>query len=163
MEYDQEFENYWEKKIAEVELSILKPFAEMVWKDIKQSAKSHKPEKQLIDLQGGEWLINTITNAVNCTSSEAIRLSGLERKTEADANKSAKHMRKRDRLAAFVYEHCGVDYEWVENGNNYYLFSDNGVYGYDIEDEFPDLCKQYMPQETAIWLREKLNSGEIVL
>ena len=136
--YDKEFEEFW------------KDIAYVIW----QSARATKPEKQSIELKGGE--VGVYTSVLNYNN-------GRDRKTEKDAQKAAEPMLKRDRLAAFVYEHCGFEGEWMDNGNNYYLFSVDGVYDYVLEDEFPDLCKQYMPEETAIWLCEKLNSGEIVL
>ena len=147
MEYDKEFENFWDK--SELPFKTPKEFAYLIW----QSSRAQKPEKQTIELQGGKHFVST---------GLPDRQSGRERKTEEDAKKAAQAMRKRDRLAAFVYEHCGFEEEWGEQCNNY-IYIDDGEYFFVQEDEFQDLCKQYMPESTAIWLCEKLNSGEIVL
>ena len=156
MEYDKEFDKFWESSYKGSK--ELKKIAYSVW----EAAKAPKPEQKTIDLEGGEWYINQISNVVNYHSSKGSRLAGRERKTEEDAKKAAEAMRKRDRLAAFVYEHCGFEEEWGEQCNNY-IYIDDGEYFFVQEDEFQDLCKQYMPESTAIWLCEKLNSGEIVL
>lgn len=150
MEYDQEFEDYWKDK--HIYNSFVKDIAYKAW----QAAKSPKPEQKTIELQGGNFRITT----VGVESKQA----GLERKTDADAKKASELMRKRDRLAAFVYEHCGFEYEFKEHNFNYYIYIDcDGKHEKLVDSVEPDLCKQYMPEETASWLCEKLNSGEIVL
>ena len=159
MEYDKEFDKFWESSYKGSK--ELKKIAYSVW----EAAKAPKPEQNTIDLEGGEWYLDTIsTTVVNFHSSKGSRLAGRERKTEEYAKKAAEHMRKRDRLAAFVYEHCGFEGEFIEGGENYYIFLDiDEEYDYTKEYEYPDICKQYMPESTARWLCEKMNSGEIVL
>ena len=149
--YDKDFEKFW-NNIRKIELQFKPPkdFAYLIW----QSARATKPEKQSIELEGGEF--DVYTSVLNNNN-------GRDRKTEKDAQKAAEPMLKRDRLAAFVYEHCGVESEFGEKCNYYIYIDSDDEYCYVPEDEFPDLCKQYMPKETAIWLCEKLNSGEIVL
>ena len=142
--YDKDFENFWNK--SEFPFKTPKDFAYVIW----QAAKAPKH----IQLEGGKF--GVYTSLLNNNN-------GRDRKTEKDAQKAAEPMLKRDRLAAFVYEHCGVEGEWNYECNHYIYIDDDGEYCYVPEDEFPDLCKQYMPEETAIWLCEKLNSGEIVL
>ena len=148
--YDKEFEDYFYNATCKQGDSY-KDKMYYVW----QAARAYKPEKEIVELQGGEYCV-----PIDFPD----RSSGRERKTESDANKAAQAMRKRDRLAAFVYEHCGYECDYEIKGCDHYIYSDmNGEYFHVQEDEFPDLCKQYMPEETAIWLCEKLNSGEIVL
>ena len=157
MEYDKEFEDYC--MLSDI-TGRARDFAYNIW----QAARSSKPEKQQIELKGGEWSIPGDFDVFHARTREKYRLSGHERKTEADAKKAAEAMRKRDRLAAFVYEHCGYEGEYKRKVCDNYIYLDmNGEYFFVQEDEFPYLCKQYMPEETAIWLCEKLNSGEIVL
>lgn len=146
--YDKEFEEFW--GASEFQFIMPKYFAYAIW----QSARSHNPEKQSIKLEGGDFGVYTALLNNN---------NGRERKTQSDANQAAQAMLKRDRLAAFVYEHCGFEEEFGEECDYYIYIDADGEYCYVPEDEFPDLCKQYMPEATAIWLCEKLNSGEIVL
>ena len=154
--YDKEFEEffikiYYAKASDKLSIAELRELAYLVWK----AARETKPEKKTIELEGGMYFTN-----IHGTATQ----SGQERKTEEDAIKAAELMRKRDRLAAFVYEHCGFEGEYKRQECDHYIYSGmNGEYSYVQEDEFPDLCKQYMPEDTAIWLCEKLNSGEIVL
>lgn len=149
--YDKEFEEFW--GASEFQFIMPKYFAYAIW----QSARSHNPEKQSIKLEGGDFGVYTALLNNN---------NGRERKTKEDAEKAAQAMLKRDRLAAFVYEHCGFEEEFIEGSqDNFFIYYDyeQDIYDWAYEDGFPDLCKQYMPEATAIWLCEKLNSGEIVL
>ena len=155
--YDQEFEKFWD--LQKGALTDIKSFAYLAWK----AAIETKPENKKIELEGGEWFINGNNEIFTGDSSCDYRNSGHERKTKEDTIKAAELMRKRDRLAAFVYEHCGFEGEWNYECNHYIYIDADGEYCHVPEDEFPDLCKQYMPKDTAIWLCEKLNSGEIVL
>ena len=156
MDYDQDFEDLWNSRYAW-------PPVKKTYYEVWQAAKATKPEKQKIELQGGVWAITGYLYVFHEVTCKKYRDSGRERKTEADAKKAAEAMRRRDRLAAFVYEHCGFEAEWGKQCNHYIYIDNDGEYCYVPEAEFPVLCKQYMPKETAIWLCEKLNSGEIVL
>ena len=152
MEYDQEFEDYFYNATCKQGYSY-KDKMYQVW----QAARACKPGKKVIELEGGMYFINVLGSTTQV---------GQERKNEVDAIKAAELMRKRDRLAAFVYEHCGYDYEFIEGSqDNFFIYYDDeqDIYDWAYEDGFPDLCKQYMPEATAIWLCEKLNTGEIVL
>ena len=142
--YDQEFEEFWDK--SELPFKTPKDFAYLIW----QAAKAPKQ----IQLEGGAYTI---------VQRDGLIVAGLSRKTFDEAKKARDMITRRNRLAAFVYEHCGVEGEWNYECNHYIYIDADGEYCYVPEDEFPDLCKQYMPKETAKWLCEKLNSGEIVL
>ena len=155
--YDKDFEKFWNE--TELQFKTPKDFAYVIW----QSARATKPEKQPIELEGGEWFINSYGEEQELVSTTQYRILGKERKTEADATKAAELMRKRDRLAAFVYEHCGDEGEFKEGVCNYSIIGPVEKTYFIFKDNEPDLCKQYMTKDTAIWLCEKLNSGEIVL
>lgn len=156
MDYDQDFEDLWNSRYAW-------PPVKKTYYEVWQAAKATKSKKQQIELEGGDFSIAGNSTVVFCKTSKDYSSAGHERKTKEDAKKAAEAMRKRDRLAAFVYEHCGFEAEWGKQCNHYIYIDNDGEYCYVPEAEFPVLCKQYMPQETAIWLCEKLNSGEIVL
>ena len=145
--YDKEFEELWNSRYAW-------PAVKKTYYEFWQAAKSLKPEKKKIELEGGRYIIAPKDGFVD---------AGLSRKTEADAIKARDMITRRNRLAAFVYEHCGFEGEFGEKCNYYMCIDVDGYYCFVKDDEFHDLCKQYMPEETAIWLCEKLNSGEIVL
>ena len=155
--YDKEFEEFWDNSV--VPFKTQKDFAYLIW----QSARAPKPKQETIELKGGEWSIPGDLYVFHEVTRKNYRDSGHERKTEEDAKKAAEAMRKRDRLAAFVYEHCGYEGEWIKGNCNCYIYLFYETYKYNIEDCFPDLCKQYMPEATAKWLCEKLNSSKIVL
>ena len=142
--YDQEFDEFWDK--SELPFKTPKDFAYVIW----QAAKAPKH----IQLEGGPYTI---------VQRDGLIVAGLSRKTFDQAKKAGDMITRRNRLAAFVYEHCGYEGEWKEGVCNSYIYLYGETHKYNIEESFPDLCKQYMPEATAIWLCEKLNSGEIVL
>lgn len=152
--YDQEFEDLWNNKYAG---PATKEIAYEFWQAARRS------NKQTIELKGGVWSIPGDFDVYSTGTRENYRRSGHERNTLDAVKKAAELMRKRDRLAAFVYEHSGFEAEFGEQCNHYIYIDNDNEYCYVPEDEFPDLCKQYMPEETAKWLCEKLNSEEIVL
>lgn len=160
--YEKEFEDYYD--IKGFACCVTKKVAYDFWKHGQQ----HKPEpkKEKIELVGGDWVItgdNTTHFFVNIAKDRKLLLSGKLRKTQADAEKAATAMRKRDRLAAYVYEHCGHEGEWGRYSCWSIGVAMSGLYIITMDGLEPFLCKQYMPEKTAEWLCEKLNSGEIEL
>lgn len=158
MDYDQDFEDLWNSRYAW-------PPVKKTYYEVWQAAKATKSKKQQIELEGGDFLIAGNSTVAFCKTSKDYSSAGHERKTKEDAKKAAEAMRRRDRLAAFVYEHCGFEGEWDIDNCNCFIYYDisKDKHKYAFEDDITDLCKQYMPEATAKWLCEKLNSGEIVL
>ncbi len=151
---DPEFEKY----ISQLDVQTVKEIIYSAWQTVK--AKQEKTTS--LELEGGWWWIDRAGKARNSTSTKSTRLSVRERKTKEAAERAAKLMLKRDVLQAWVDQHCG-GYEIKEGGKNCFIFSGNGEYTYGIADRGSVLGAVYMPEETAIWLCEKLNNGEIVL
>jgi len=112
--------------------------------------------------EGGEYYILGSGEVRYYESHNAIKLFGTERKTRKAAEKARDKMRVFNRLLAYVDEACG-GYEFVVDGDNYYIELNNGVYIMDFDVNFMKVGAIYMPEQVAIELCKKLNSGEVVL
>lgn len=117
---------------------------------------------------GGEWYVTSDGRACNSRSEDSSRLFGVERQTEALAEKAAEEMHKYNRLLAYVAE---FDPDWEVDWDDYtkekfYVYKDM-----DTTKQWRVGCNTYiyypavvhMSEECAKDLARKLNSGEVVI
>ena len=132
-------------------LEELRKQREELTKEIEklEAFKSWRPE-------GGGYTIYTDGEVLKAASSRIYAKFGTERKTRDK-------MRVFNRLLAYVDEFCG-GYEFAVGEDNCYV-SRNRRSGFFVGADCTcnDTGKVYMPEQTAIELCEKLNSGEVVL
>jgi len=120
-------------------------------------------EKKVLELEGGDWAMRSVGDVVHCLT-PIFWPKHRTRKTEERAERAAKQALRRDTLAAWVDQHSGHDGSIGTNTTWYIAVSQKGIYrAFDNSSMDTDVCNIYMSEETARWLCEKLNSGEIVL
>lgn len=131
----------------------------------KQKALSAMPEKW--EPKGGEWLVDLFGEA--CTTSmmaREISAFGASYTTREQAEKASKAMRAHNRLLAYVAEFA-PDWELgCDKGvERYYVYFDLArmeyAHWYDVYTK--NMGTVYMPENVAIELASKLNSGEVEL
>jgi len=146
-----------EMKKREQRLEELRKQREELTKEIEQleSIKVWEPE-------GGDYYVRDNGDVLDCPTDSGTKLFGTERKTREQAEKARDKMRVFNRLLAYVDEACG-GYDFVMDGDNYYIELNNGVYIMDFDVNFMKVGAIYMPEQVAIELCKKLNSGEVVL
>lgn len=113
--------------------------------------------------KGGDWFINIYGNAENYQSEEKTKSFGTERETKELAEKAAIEMRKFNRLLAYHDEFC-PDFEFIVSHENYYIYfnEDDKKWGTYRDYSYKHI-QVYFPENTAIELVKKLNSGEVEL
>lgn len=111
----------------------------------------------------GKYTINVLGEVINARCDESNGGFGMERNSIEEANKALIEMRKFNRLLAYRDEFA-PDYEYKSYQRNYCVFYCHaiGAWGYR-EDSGYQSVQVYMPEQVAIELCEKLNSGEVEL
>lgn len=130
----------------------------------KQKALSVIPDKW--EPEGGEFYIWANCSIERGHSDPDYRAFGTEYATREQAEKAAKAMRAHNRLLAYVAEFA-TDWEsGCDKGvERYYVYFDLArmkyAHCYDVYTK--NMCTVYMPENVAIELASKLNSGEVEL
>lgn len=146
------------QSIEEMERSKLALKAE-----VAQEAKQKQWEPE-----GGEFLCHHTGFIVDLNEDDfASKINGCAYKTEMQAEKAAAAMRTHNRLLAYVAEFA-PDWEpdWSDRRMiKCHVFFDytRNEWAYDLAYSGIYACAVYMPQNVAIELCRKLNSGEVVL
>lgn len=133
-----------------------------VWTQIPE------PKPQWVP-KGGEWTIRDSGSISQITSDEKCAQFVTEYQTKEQAEWARDHMRRFNRLLAYVAEFdVGADgRQWKPNWNNkrydkYFIYEASGTW--DCSSNRVDKNIQvYMSEKCAKELVEKLNSGEVVL
>jgi hypothetical protein len=123
----------------------------------KEEVKQWEPE-------GGEWFIDYCGAVDRFKSIDSTRMFGLERTTKEQAEKARDKIRVFNWLLAFHDEFC-PDFEHTQNEENWSIVYD------DNREEYLAVCYRnwnqivgiYFPEHIAKDLRNKLNSGKVVL
>ena len=145
----------------ENELKLLESGADAIREQLAAMPKQWEPE-------GGDFFIAPDGQIIGGgESSYNYRHFGSERKTREAAERAAIEMRKFNRLLAYRDEFApGYEPDWNDEGEEKtYVFQDRASGKYQVADNIicQTLGSVYMPVDVAIELRNKLNSGEVVL
>lgn len=142
----------------------LEAAAKVLRAEVEQEHKENLPPvKQWNPLSGEYWIDCDGMVMDGRNGNLAIRNFGVERQTEAQAERACTKMRQFNRLLAYVDEYA-PNYEFQMGKNNWYIYvKPCGKYVEGLEESYPDLCTIYMPEDQAKELCLKLNSGEVVL
>jgi hypothetical protein len=115
---------------------------------------------------GGEFFVCTDGNVYEGHTEKEMRLFGLERPTEQQAERAAVEMRKFNRLLALRDELCGDDaVDWNTREAKYFLCHNEESKTWDINTSF---CQNnntvyFTTLESAQLACDMLNSGEVEL
>jgi hypothetical protein len=162
-QYDQEFEVFWNAKVIEEAGDRLKLIAYSAW----QAARTpQQPEVKPLELEFGNYAISTYGSVFEIGGASSHNLSklGRERKTRELAEAAAEKMRKRDRLHAFATKFMGVEYAWIKDADNTFLYFDHvqSIWSKSSDKRLESAGTVYMTYECAEYLCAALNEGRLV-
>jgi len=121
----------------------------------EQKPKQWEPKK-------GEWFVGSSGKVYQNTTLNNTKLFGMERQTKEAAEKAAVSMRRFNRLLAYRDEFA-PDYVFQVGGRNHYFFTSGKYWKTEIHGECRLLGVVYFPEDVALELCRKLNSGEVIL
>ena len=116
--------------------------------------------------KGGDWYIGYGGEVVKSVTSSEGREFGLERDTQAQAERASVEMRMFNRLLALRDELCGnKEVDWTNDEEKYYVyFSHESGAWYVSSDEFCESIQPYFTSENVAQKAcDMLNSGEVEL
>ena len=141
------------ERIEEMEKQLAALRAEV---EQEQKPKQWEPK-------GGNWVANSWSSKATYHEHRVITSDGDSRETEESARKAAKEITRFKRLLAYRDEFA-PDYEFqFGKGNEFILQRVCKTYGVGSDDMYRDNSKVYMPEDVAVELCRKLNSGEVML
>lgn len=156
---EEDFEQFY----ASATQSQIKALAHAAWSD-GNKAQETAVEKKVLTLKGGRYYVHPNGDVYEGMSQDASRTAGLERATRDLAVKAAIKRLERDRLAAWVVEHSGEEYDFAVQRGGYFIGQEEGGRYYVGNHYISHIVGTvYMSKVTAVWICEKLNTGEIVL
>ena len=143
----------------ENELKLLESGADAIREQLAAMPKQWEPK-------GGCYYVGIDGGVSAGTPNYKCAEFGIERKTREAAERAAIEMRKFNRLLAYRDEFApGYEPDWNDETEKTYVFQGHEPGKYQVADNMQcqTLGAVYMPVDVAIELRNKLNSGEVVL
>jgi len=116
--------------------------------------------------KGGEWYIGLGGGVTKLKSSRESKKFGLERDTQAQAERAAVEMRKFNRLLALRDELCGDDVvDWNTKTEKFivYFSHHKGRWLFSRYEDRQDVAVHFVCLESAKKACDMLNSGEVEL
>ena len=149
-----EMQNQLQKLLAEVNT-------------LKQLLESIPDEKVVWEPKGGLFYIHPRGYVEEMASEDKCRNFGVEYQTRELAEQALEAMRTHNRLLAYKAEFC-PEYapDWSsDREDKYYIYLDNtsGKYNTSNNMRQQSVSAVYFPKDIAITLKDKLNSGVVVL
>ena len=116
--------------------------------------------------KGGYYCVHADGYVRQSHSTKGFRLNGVERETQAQAQRAAVEMRKFNRMLALRDELC-VDemvFDWSSNNSKYQVFFSHGHQRwYCSESGYGSITPYFTSEVTAQKACDMLNSGEVEL
>lgn len=124
-------------------------------------------KKEVWEPEGGDWAVSSAGNIYRCPVNPSSKDFGMQRKTEAAAEKAHDEMRVFNRLLAYRDEFApGYEPDWGNDMLYKYFVQyvhTSGEYSVNSVSFIDRTGAVYMPKDVAEELCRKLNSGEVVL
>lgn len=121
-----------------------------------------KPKPKQWEPKAGSWCVFADGRVLDGESDRLVRSFGVERETKELAEQAAVAMRRFNRLLAYRDEFAS-GYIFQYGGVNCYVFARDQTWGVGSHTKNQSPAEVYFPEQVALELCCKLNSGEVLL